>query len=223
MAPTRRQFIRQLGIMLASLIAAGCVPEPTPTFTQPCVDFDTSHRAEWEKLRQLWLGLPERSDLPDPYNHQSQPGSSWFMADRVLAEYRTVLEALVEAEEIDTGVAEQMEVAFWHAVYHLESVQATCYMPGPPFVALVRDDLLDQRCSLLEASGDLDPETVEQVQSAIALDVAFFETMEGVDNPYAPLNGARRIERLWESGRLEASSEAAEAACILVDLLLEGG
>ena len=55
---------------------------------------------------------------------------------------------------------------------------------------------------------------VEEVQAAIARDIALFEAAAG------PEAGFELIQQ-FEAGEIEASPEAVEAARILVDLILE--
>jgi hypothetical protein len=89
----------------------------------------------------------------------------------------------------------------------------TCYI-GLPIEYGARDDLIRQGELLREAASNLDPAVVEEVQAAIARDIAFFEAAAG------PEAGAKLIEQ-FEADEIEASPEAFEAARFLVALLLE--
>jgi hypothetical protein len=88
----------------------------------------------------------------------------------------------------------------------------TCYM-ALPIEYGARDHLLQQAELLREAANDLDPAVVEEVQAAIARDMALFEAAAD------PEAGFELIEQ-FEAGEIEANPEAVEAARILVDLLL---
>ena len=49
MTPTRRSFMRQVGVSLAALLASGCVPsilKPTPTCPRPATTYPDLCRTE---------------------------------------------------------------------------------------------------------------------------------------------------------------------------------
>jgi hypothetical protein len=87
---------------------------------------------------------------------------------------------------------------------------------------------LAQQASLLAeiaGSGDLDPTTVAQAQAAIERDIAFLnlsdaETQALYDQLVATAGGTYDFPPLDELD-LEVTPEAAEAARLLVELLLE--
>ena len=111
---TRRQFIKQFGITLASLITARCAPMPTPTPTAtptltptvtptptaaPPGSGDASLRG---RLRDYWMQL-------DWITQQAQESYGQGTArDKFIADHRIILDELVTADELDADVAEQV-------------------------------------------------------------------------------------------------------------------
>ena len=202
MTLTRRDFIRSVGIAIASLAMARCVPSGGQ---------DDSPRGRLRScwLRLDWLAQKTRETPPEKYEQGERA------RDKLVAEHRAALDDLVAAGELDTAVASQMQVAFDEAAFHAwrNNAPMTCYM-GLPIEYGARDDLLQQAELLHEAASDLDPAVVEEVQAAIARDIALFEAAAG------PEAGFELIEQ-FEAGEIEVSPEAVEAARILVDLILE--
>jgi len=197
MTLTRRDFIRSVGIAVASLVMAGCIPSGGE---------DDSPRGRLRScwLRLDWLARQARGD----YERGEQA------RDELVAEHRAALDDLVAAGEVDAAVADQVQVAFDEAAFHAwrSNAPMTCYMALPVEYG-GRDDLLQQAELLRKAASGLDPAVVEEVQAAIARDIALFEAAAG------PEAGAKLIEQ-FETGEIKASPEAVEAARILVDLLL---
>jgi hypothetical protein len=201
MRSTRRDFIKSVGIAIASLVMARCIP------------FGGEDDAPRGRLRSCWLRLDwlaqkTRETPPENYGEGQQA------RDKLVAEHHTALDDLVAAGELDAAVADQMQVAFDEAAFHAwrSNAPMTCYEALPVEYG-ARDDLIQQAELLREAASALDPAVVEEVQAAIARDIALFEAAAG------PEAGFKLIEQ-FEAGEIEANPEAVEAARILVDLLL---
>ena len=196
-ATTRRDFIKSVGIAIASLVMVRCIP------------FGGQDDSPRGRLRNCWLRL-------DWLAQQTQ--KDFERGDRALdglvADHRAALNDLVTADELDAAVADQMQVAFAEAAFHTwrNNAPATCYVAAPVEYH-ARDDLFRQAELLREAPSDLDPAVVDEVQAAIARDMAFFEAAAGPDA------GVELLEQ-FEAGEIEVGPEATEAARILVDLLL---
>jgi len=197
MTLTRRDFIRSVSIAIASLVMAGCISSGGQ-------DDSPQGRLRSCWLRLDWLARQARGD----YERGEQA------RDELVAEHRAALDDLVAAGEVDAAVADQVQVAFDEAAFHAwrSNAPMTCYMALPVEYG-GRDDLLQQAELLRKAASGLDPAVVEEVQAAIARDIALFEAAAG------PEAGAKLIEQ-FETGEIKASPEAVEAARILVDLLL---
>ena len=194
---TRRDFIESIGIAVASLVMAGCIPSGGQ-------DDSPQGRLRSCWLRLDWLARQARGD----YERGEQA------RDELVANHRAALDDLVAAGEVDAAVADQVQVAFDEAAFHAwrSNAPMTCYMALPVEYG-GRDDLLQQAELLRKAASGLDPAVVEEVQAAIARDIALFEAAAG------PEAGAKLIEQ-FETGEIKASPEAVEAARILVELLL---
>ncbi|MEN6337257.1 MAG: hypothetical protein ABFE01_23625 [Phycisphaerales bacterium] len=132
-----------------------------------------------------------------------------------MKEHQRLIDALVEAGQVEAPVARYMQMAFSEAVFHVVRSRATCYI-AIPFEAGPREDLLVQADALRKISGDLDPATVAKAQAAIAQDVAFFEAFRAGNHAYD-----KSLADGYNSGNLNASPEAFEAARLLTRLFAE--
>jgi len=203
MKPTRREFIRRLGVALGSLMAMRCVscyapieptgspPAPWPTESGP--------DPNWDMLRACWL------DLDNP---ELQSFEDTDFSRELRQRHGDALAALVESGELDAAVADEIDVAFEEAIAHTQRQQATCYIALPP-VFTPREDLMQQAALLEEMAteGDIDSETVAQAQAALERDITWLAQFHAGEEP-GELEG------------IEVTPEAAEAAQILVELLL---
>jgi hypothetical protein len=201
MKTSRREFIHRVGIALGSLMAARCVTtcyEPIPE-TPPPSPSDTPPTPEWAALRACWL------DLDSP---QLQSFEDTDFSRELRQRHGDALTALVDSGELDAAVADEIAAAFEEAVAHVQRQQASCYIALPPEFA-PRDDLVRQADLLedLAAAGDIDPGTVSQAQEALERDITWLAQFHAGETP-GELEG------------IEVTPEAAEAARILVGLLL---
>lgn len=209
MSLTRRRFIKSVGVTLASLIVTRTLTACTSQSSGS--DSQQQEHFAWDQLRQCWFELSALKDV--------SLGSDWkriqVQVDEQEAAHQAALAELVEAGELDKAVADQVELAFAEAVYHIERSMATCYI-AIPFEHDVRADLLQQTDALHQAADelDLDPAVVGQAQAAIARDVAFFEAVKIGEVE------RQQVEQQFMANELDASPEAVEAARLLVELLL---
>ncbi|MBN1977683.1 MAG: hypothetical protein JW918_09805 [Anaerolineae bacterium] len=122
--------------------------------------------------------------------------------------HEDALTTLVDSGELDAAVADEIAAAFEEAIAHVQRQQASCYIALPPEFA-PRDDLMRQADLLegLAAEGDIDPGTVAEAQEALERDIAWLAQFHAGEVP-EELEG------------IEVTPEAAEAARILVGLLL---
>lgn len=203
---TRREFIRQISILLASLAATNCTPLP---------EKDSSAHA---RLRKCWLGLDELEEQAmEDYKRGQEHG------DQLQTDHRVALDELVEAGELDAVVAEHVQEIYDEALSHIWSSLATCYesIPMPDYLPDARGQLMRQTDLLAEmaAKGDLDPQTVAQTQAALERDIAFLNLSEADRKAlYDELAASKPYPR-FEELDLEITPEAAKAAAFLVPLL----
>jgi hypothetical protein len=228
MTPTRREFIREFGIILASFIAAGCVPRTTPTATLAPTSTapgsgDGSPR---ERLRSCWLGFEWLS---------SEVREDWEQGNRAMhrmtSNHRTALNKLIAAGEISTAVADEVQMAFEEGAYDalrrpsLTSMSSgpSCYLPSPLGMKAmgVRGDLVHRAeiLSKMAEGGEMSPDAVANAQAAVARDIAFFDAVAALQSKGDWEAEEDILEQLETSG-VETSPEAIEAAKFLVDLLL---
>ena len=212
MEPTRREFMRQVGVFLAAFIAAGCeasrTPEPTlqppPTMTcyqptqPPLTPTALANDVRWEALRSSWLELksPQLQTLEDT-----------AFSRRLRQQHAEALTALTEAGQIDAVVADDIQVAFDQAIAHIQRQQATCYIALPAEYT-PRQDVMTQAATLTEMAqrSDIDPATVERARAALARDMAWLAQFQAGQQPI-------------ELEDIQATPTEIQAARILVDLL----
>jgi hypothetical protein len=239
MGSTRREFIRQIGIVLASAMMAGCTGSggasqpaptstsaPTPTSasvltpTPECAPFEAEGNSSRERLRHCWISL-------DWLARQAENGYECGDQARAQLEsaHRVVLDDLVEDEELQADVGEYMQSAFDEAVYHIWRSHApiTCYeVAGPFYHPESRGKLIQKANHLAEiaASGNVDPETVAQAQAAMERDMAFLGLSEPeLEALYDGLATTGGNYPPFDEIELEVTPEAAQAAAYLVQLL----
>ena len=205
----KRTLIKSFGVMLASLVVAGQLPACAPQSSSE--DKPTPQPPEWDQLRQCWLNLGELNVAVQTGNWGQDIQAR---LDEQSAPHRAALEALVAKGEIDQVVADQIQLAFEEALFHVGRSMATCYI-ALPFEYRVRVDLLQQAELLQKLAGDLDPVVVQQAQAAISRDMAFFEAVSAGELD----RGA--IEQQFDTGNIQVAPEALEAAQLLAALLLE--
>jgi len=217
--PDRREFIRNVGIMLAALIATGCelsrratptpmitcyeMVEPSPTPGPTCYTATPPTRTSdqhWNALRECWL------DLKDP---QLQSYEDNDFAKNLRQRHAEALDALVANGEFNSAVAGEITVAFEQAIAHIQRQMATCYIALPPEY-FPREDLILQAAALNEMAdkSEIDPDTVAQVQTALERDLEWLSQFSAGQAP-------------GQLETIEATPEAMQAARILIDLLLK--
>lgn len=223
MKTTRREFIRRVGVALGSLISAhwACcyapveVPQTPPTTpTIPPTRYESIQvtcyepagptesgltSQHWIDLRECWFELD---------NPQLLSAEETSFSSNLRTQHTDALSELVIGGEVDELVAIEIDAAFQEAVSHIQRQQATCYIALPPVFA-PREDLMKQAEILEEmaAAGDIDPETLAQAQAALERDIAWLAQFHAGEEP-------------GELDEIEITPEAAEAARILVELLL---
>jgi hypothetical protein len=208
--PTRRNFIRNVGVTLASLLLSGCGATrrtPTPPIVT-CYTVTPATRAptpsqppssSWSALRGCWLSLQ------DP---QLQSFEDTDFSKGLRQQHTEALDALVASGELERAVAAEIGVAFEQAVAHVQRQMATCYIALPPEY-MPRQDLMQQAAALEEMAeqSQIDQATVAQAQEAMQRDVEWLAQFGAGQTP-------GKLEEI------QATPQAVEAARILVELLL---
>ena len=159
--PTRREFIRQIAILLAST---------TVTRSALLPGQGSLARA---RLHKCWKDLERLKRQTRKDREQGER-----TRERLKAAHRLALDDLVEAEEIDADVAEHIQAIFDSAAYYAwRSNAGTCYLGGPftgPFSPGFGLVLSWQIHALNEIAsrGEIDPETIAQARVRIERDMA---------------------------------------------------
>jgi hypothetical protein len=211
MTPTRREFIKSVGIALAGLVLARCAPPPQD---------DSSARG---RLRDCWL----RFDWLAEETRKGWNGDDYEGArEQLLQQHGAALDELVKAGELARAVADEIAIGFGAATYHVwrSNAPITCYLPMMIDYQPTAAAQLVQQAEILEkmaASGDLDADTVAAAQEALARDLAF-ASLSDADRQalYDSILAGGYPYPDFSALPLEIAPEEAEAARILVDLML---
>jgi hypothetical protein len=203
---------------------------PTPTCYTPAPPTSTPTPAgrrgkAWDRLRKPWHDLDRLArDAGDLERGERT-------RERLIDDHRAALDDLVSAGELAPAVADEMQAAFAGAAYHVWRGNApmTCYepAPGPDYQVESGSDLARQADLLAEMAGKsaIDPATIAQAQAAIQRDVVFLAMT--VQEQRALLERVQQAAGdTWDFPTLseltlDIPPESAEAARILVELLLE--
>lgn len=222
MSPTRREFIKRVGIALASLMAARCA---CTSLIEGGSGLGSTPR---DRLRRSWQRFGWLEE-------QASDWSDYEKGDRAREElvegHRAALDELVAAGELDADVADLVQEAYAEAAYHVWRANCgmTCYEPmaGPEYTPYASNQLVQQAELLADLADDatIDQDTVAQAQAAVEQGIAFL----GLSNEEEKALYDELIEAAGESYDyppfneldLEITPEAAEAARFLVELLLE--
>lgn len=214
MSIKRREFIKSIGIGFASLVLTRCTR------------FSIDHDPLKEDLRDCWLKLP---GLAEQTRMDMEQGEEDRMS--LLMDHRAALNRLIGRDEISVPVADQLQVAFEEATFHVWRMNSgmTCYMPmpGPNYTPTTSSQLAAQAEILLglAESGSLNLETVEQAHAAIQRDIAFLNFPEGdIESLYSELMDAAGDTRNYpdfDALEIEVPTASIEAANFLIEVLLD--
>lgn len=206
MSPSRREFIVQFGIALASLAITRCAPGTSTPEAQ---------------LRSTWGQLDK---LAERTRKDSDRGMQ--MRDSLTADHRAALDQVVASGRLSAAAAGRAQVAFEAAAYHMWRANApiTCYEPVLVNFKPTTSGQLATQAALLAGRDDLDAQVVAQAQAAIAKDIAFLNLSQTeVQDLYEKILSARESGQpipAFEDVELEVSPEDLEAAQFLVEALL---
>lgn len=211
MTPTRREFIKSVGLALAGLVLARCAPWPQS---------DDSPRG---RLRDCWVRFSWLAEeTRKGWNGDDYEGAR----EQLLGQHAAALDELVKAAELTRAVANEIAAGFGAATYHVwrSNAPITCYEPMVVDYQPTTAAQLVQQAAVLEEmaqGGSLDPATVAAAQETIARDLAFlsltaaeqqalYEEILAGGYPYPDFAGIP----------LKVAPEEIEAARYLVELLL---
>ena len=220
MPQSRRDFIRTVGIAMASLAMARCIQ---PEGGIP----GKSDRDPRDRLRDCWTSFNWLAEVAQDWENYERGEEA---RDELMANHRVALDELVDEGELEAAVANEAQAAFEEAAYHVWRANCgiTCYEPMYPNYTPAGANQLIQQVEALEELADdshIDPDTVARVRETIEHDVAFLSlTYQEEQVFYDELReevGDSYSFPTFDELDLEITPEAAEAARFLVDLLLE--
>ena len=213
MTSSRRQFIKNVGVALGSLALARCIP--------PSGGDDSPQG----RLRDCWARLPWLEEQTQDWD---RPERGEEARDQLVADHRAALNDLVAAGDLEAEVANEIQVAFGAAAYHVWRANApiTCYEPMelPDYGSISASQLARQADILAEVAetGDVDPETLAEAQATVERDMAYLSLAhEERENLYEEIETQGDPYPRFSELDLEISPEATEAAQFLVNLLVE--
>ena len=232
MSLTRRDFMKLLGVTVASTLLTRCrglaTETPMQTCYEPIAPTDipptiTSASAR-ERLRLYWLRFGE---LSQKTMTGENPDNA--LGQQMTADHRAALDELVTSGEISASVADLVQESFGAAVYHVWrlNVPITCYTPVVVDFAPSSADVLVKQSEVLNqitAQGTIDPTTLARAQTALEHDMAFFDLNDTeVKALYDRLIresqvGGQPIPS-FEALQLELTPDARDAALFILDLL----
>lgn len=179
---------------------------------------ETDVTKPWLALRECWTELKcgEDRSLGDPPLPQD-----------LQQRHTQALEALIASGELSFGVAERVKAAFLQTFNHIQASMSMCYMvmmPAEP----PRQDFVRQVAALEEMAGssDLDPGAVGRVREALERDITWLA--QPPDKRH-PRDIAWLVQPPQDGGNpanvndIEVDASSAEAARVLVELLLQDG
>ena len=213
MHTTRRDFMKTLGISLASLALARCLPSKE------------SSDSPLDRLRDCWLSLEKLAQETQKDFERAEQ-----MKQDLIGDHRAGLDDLVASGELTSAAADQVQIAFQEATYHIwrSNAPITCYEPVLVDYTPTSSQQLTQQVTLLNdiaESGDVDERIIGQAQAALERDIAFLSlTDEETQSLYEKLIAAAGENFNFPSFDeldLEITPDAMEAARFLVDVLLQ--
>lgn len=232
----RRDFMKLVGVSVASLYLARCRPQPTepaviptpgpddwPTCYEPTAppEIDTPEPATApmrERLRLYWLRFEELAQK-SPEDMDNNFG------DELAAGHRLALDDLAASGEISAPAADLVQEAYEAAVYHIwrSNAPMTCYIVAGPMYAVDSANVLVGQATVLNKiaeQGIVDADTLAKAQAALEHDLAYYAlSEEEVQALYAQLGSETGQYPSFEELTLELTPEAKEATQFIVDLL----
>jgi hypothetical protein len=227
MSISRRDFMKLVGVSVASLSVTRCHPTtqlmPTPTIAPTARDL----------LRLYWLSFGELAQATiEEFKQVETPGkttSENAYGNQLVSKHRLALDVLVSSGELTPAVADLVQEAYAAAVYHVwrSNAPMTCYVPVMVDYAPASANTLVQQASVLnEVAGktSIDPVTLEKARAAIEHDMAFYaltdvEVKTLYDSLIAQWQSQQQGIPAFENVDLEATPDAKAAAKFIIGLL----
>jgi hypothetical protein len=209
---TRNDFMRLLGVAMASLLLTRCGV------------FDGREQTPRERLRRYWLQFDELAKKT-----RAAQSSEDDFGQQLVAGHRAGLDELVTSGELTASVADLVQEAYGAAIYHVwrSNAPITCYEPMMVDYAPTGANTLIQQSQVLDEiarQGTVDPATLAAAQAAIEHDMAFYAlTDDETQALYQQLITAQQAAQgpfpSFDQLQLELTPQARQAAQFIVELL----
>jgi|GEM_PF-879491 len=198
---SRRDFMKLVGVSVASLALTRCRFAPFATCYAPMPPTPTVLPSAMERLRLCWLSFgelaqatvdefkqvlpPSIESIPQTVIEGVEPTAAPktnpenAFGQQLIARHRQALDEIVTAGELTRPVADLVQEAYDAAVYHVwrSNAPITCYAPVIVNYAPVSADTLVRQSELvneLASQGNINPQTLANAQAAIQHDMAFY-------------------------------------------------
>jgi hypothetical protein len=252
MSISRRDFMKLVGVSVASLSLTRCrlpLPVtcylPTPPTPSPTIALNAR-----ERLRLYWLSFGELAQatiqefnqtgpveqptvqpvivIQDQPNKTPKPPTENAFGQQLIWNHRLALDELVAAGNLTPEVSDLVQEAYAAAVYHVwrSNTPITCYAPVIVNYAPVSADVLVKQSEVLSGlvtQGDINPQTLNNAQTAIEHDMAFYAlTDTEVNSLYDHIiaEGQSQGPPAFENVDLEVTPDAKAAARFIINLLI---
>ncbi len=228
MALSRRDFMKLVGVSIASLAVTHCRPPistcyaPLPPSLEPTEPVTARGR-----LQKAWLSFDALAQAT--LDAGSQGTTENTFGQNLVAGHRLALDELLVTGELTTTVADLVQEAYEAAVYHVwrSNTPMTCYEPAMINYSPTSAEILVQQAQVLDElaeQGTIDPDALDKARTALEHDLAFYAlTDEEVDALYESIvNDWQTLGQSmpgFEDLALEVPPEAEEAANFILVLL----
>jgi hypothetical protein len=227
MSISRRDFMKLVGVSVASLALTRCRFLPVTCYT-PLPPFPTEPAlTAKDRLRTCWLSFGELAQATLEESNQGNNDNTFGQG--LLVEHRRALDNLLAAGELTPAVAGLVQEAYEAAVYHVWRSNAlmTCYEPMIVDYAPASAGILVQQSEVLNEvadEGKLDPQVLAKAKAALEHDMAYYAMTEAqVTSLYEHLATEWQSQGqsipTFENVELEITPDAKTAAQFILGLL----
>ncbi len=228
MSLSRRDFMKVVGISVASLALTRCIPIGVTCYAPlPPSPYPTEPVSARDRLRRCWLSFGELAQATIQEANQGITENTFGQS--LVAEHRAALDELVAEEVLTESVAGLIQEAFDAAVYHVwrSNAPMTCYEPMIVDYAPVSASILVQQADALEqvaSQDEIDPTTLDKARAALEHDLAFYTMTEDevaslYDRIITEWQTQGQNTPSFEELDLEITPDAQAAAQFIIDLL----
>jgi len=212
MSLTRGDFMKLLGVTMASLLLTRCrgISPETPSAR--------------ERLRSLWFRFGELANKTTAGRNADNE-----LGRQMMVNHRAALDELAAGGEIPAPVGDLVQESYEAAVYHVwrSNAPITCYAPMMVDYAPSGAGVLVKQAEILgqiAGQGTVEPATLEKARAALEHDMAFYdlgdeETQALYDRLIKESQDAGRPIPSFDVLELELTPDAREAARFILDLL----